>query len=470
MKFIGQYIQDFIARFRSDVYLEDISTGTIASGANLGLDSNNKIVKNTVSGGTTDLTSDVTGVLPIANGGTNSNSAANARTALGVDPAGTDNSTNVTLTGTPDYITISGQEITRNQIDLANDVTGTLAAGNVATLNQDTTGNATTATTASGLAAGNQTIEGNITAQTSSIPLLALKRTGTLSDSDGFGTIRFTGNNDADELIRYATIAGAINDVSDGAEEGKLTLSVASHDGETQPGVTIVSGNAEDEVDVTIGNEATSVTTITGTLTMGSTAFVNNSGVIQVATQGTIDHDSLANFVANEHIDWTGSSAGTIHSTNIPTLNQDTTGTATNATKQIVVTTHNFQLANTTGTFFYVPFNNLNESSAGGTSNYWTRTVPPYAGTIKKIAVRSHTSLGTSCELRISKITDTTDALTGGTHVDNTSIDISSANVSVIETMNTNSFSAGDAVGVALKRSAGTAARVVMTIAWEYTT
>ena len=470
MKFIGQYIQDFIARFRSDVYLEDISTGTIASGANLGLDSNNKIVKNTVSGGTTDLTSDVTGVLPIANGGTNSNSAANARTALGVDPAGTDNSTNVTLTGTPDYITISGQEITRNQIDLANDVTGTLAAGNVATLNQDTTGNATTATTASGLAAGNQTIEGNITAQTSSIPLLALKRTGTLSDSDGVGTIRFTGNNDADELIRYATIAGAINDVSDGAEEGKLTLSVASHDGETQPGVTIVSGNAEDEVDVTIGNEATSVTTITGTLTMGSTAFVNNSGVIQVATQGTIDHDSLANFVANEHIDWTGSSAGTIHSTNIPTLNQDTTGTATNATKQIVVTTHNFQLANTTGTFFYVPFNNLNESSAGGTSNYWTRTVPPYAGTIKKIAVRSHTSLGTSCELRISKITDTTDALTGGTHVDNTSIDISSANVSVIETMNTNSFSAGDAVGVALKRSAGTAARVVMTIAWEYTT
>ena len=45
MKFIGQYIQDFIARFRSDVYLEDISAGTIASGGNLGLDSNNKIVK-----------------------------------------------------------------------------------------------------------------------------------------------------------------------------------------------------------------------------------------------------------------------------------------------------------------------------------------------------------------------------------------------------------------------------------------
>ena len=49
MKFIGQYIQDFIARFRSDVYLENISSGTIASGGSLGLDSNNKIVKASAS-------------------------------------------------------------------------------------------------------------------------------------------------------------------------------------------------------------------------------------------------------------------------------------------------------------------------------------------------------------------------------------------------------------------------------------
>ena len=34
---------------------------------------------------------------------------------------------------------------------------------------------------------------------------------------------------------------------------------------------------------------------------MGSTAFVNNSGVVQVATQGTIDHNSLANYDANRH-------------------------------------------------------------------------------------------------------------------------------------------------------------------------
>jgi len=56
MKFIGQYIQSFISRFRNDVYLEDIDTGTIASGGNLGLDSNNKVVKATVSSGSGDIT------------------------------------------------------------------------------------------------------------------------------------------------------------------------------------------------------------------------------------------------------------------------------------------------------------------------------------------------------------------------------------------------------------------------------
>ena len=76
--------------------------------------------------------SSITGTLGVADGGTGATSASAARTALSVDPAGTDNSTNVSLTGTPDYITIDAatQVITRNQVDLAADVTGTLPATN----------------------------------------------------------------------------------------------------------------------------------------------------------------------------------------------------------------------------------------------------------------------------------------------------------------------------------------------------
>jgi len=56
--------------------------------------------------------------------------ASTARATLDVDQAGTDNSTNVTLAGTLDYLTIIGQQITRNAIDLTTDVTGTLPVVN----------------------------------------------------------------------------------------------------------------------------------------------------------------------------------------------------------------------------------------------------------------------------------------------------------------------------------------------------
>jgi len=51
--------------------------------------------------------------------------APTARTTLGVDAAGTDNSTDVTLAGTPDYITITGQVITRNTIVATTDLSAT---------------------------------------------------------------------------------------------------------------------------------------------------------------------------------------------------------------------------------------------------------------------------------------------------------------------------------------------------------
>jgi len=60
---------------------------------------------------------------------------ATARASLGVDAAGTDNSTNVTLAGSYDYITISGQTITRGQVNLTTDVTGSLPDGNIASAN-----------------------------------------------------------------------------------------------------------------------------------------------------------------------------------------------------------------------------------------------------------------------------------------------------------------------------------------------
>ena len=67
----------------------------------------------------------------------------------------------------------------------------------------------------------------------------------------------------------------------------------------------------------------------------GDGVEVTNSGSVFTATAvaGEINHDSLLGFVDNEHLDWTVNWAGgNIHSGNIPTLNQNTTGTAATVT------------------------------------------------------------------------------------------------------------------------------------------
>ena len=92
MKFIGQFIESFIARFRNDVYLENISSGTIASGGNLGLDSNNKIVK------ANEATGDITGVTLAGDSGSASDTSANVDLTIAGGNAITTSGSSTTVT------------------------------------------------------------------------------------------------------------------------------------------------------------------------------------------------------------------------------------------------------------------------------------------------------------------------------------------------------------------------------------
>ena len=67
------------------------------------------------------------GVVPISKGGTGTNSVSSARTALGVDPEGTDNSTNVTLANVAENylsINVTNQVITAGQVPISLGGTG----------------------------------------------------------------------------------------------------------------------------------------------------------------------------------------------------------------------------------------------------------------------------------------------------------------------------------------------------------
>jgi hypothetical protein len=230
--------------------------------------------------------------------------------------------------------------------------TATINAANIPTLNQNTSGTAaglsSTLVVGSGgtgatTLASNSILTGNGTsAIQAEAGLIYSSEVLSIGDADGGGAVirrqtptdPGTGAEGGDlsiiagQGIGTNKVGGDLNlygGASTGAAGGgKIAFFATSGGGGSGSGVVS---------HVEVGSISSSgALQIDGGITTGSTSFVNSSGVIQVATQGTIDHDSLANFVANEHIDWTGSSAGTIHSTNIPTLNQDTTGNAATAT------------------------------------------------------------------------------------------------------------------------------------------
>lgn len=226
MKWIGQHIWDFISRFRSDVYLEAVESGTIASGGNLGLDSNNKIVKEAD-----------TGITDLHGAGVNGS----ANQLLTDDGDGTVTS-EANITYDSDVLTLTSSTTLKPQLIITN------------TNTDDTPGK------------------------------LLFYKNATGADNDKIGDITFYSKDDAGVVQYYAQIVGSIADATNGQEAGKLELKVCEYDGSggvanTTTGLTLDGDtNADGEVDVTIGAGAASTTTVAGNLTAGGTILSGWNG------------------------------------------------------------------------------------------------------------------------------------------------------------------------------------------------
>jgi hypothetical protein len=139
--------------------------------------------------------------------------AATARSTLGVDAAGTDNSTNVTLAGTGTYISIAGQVITVDPIT-ESDISD---LGTYLTAESDTLDTVTGrgATTTNGVTVGSITINGEIVEDV----YINSSVTGSLTLDPANGT------------IQVLTLTGSVTSVTDSLANGEAITIVFSTGG-----------------------------------------------------------------------------------------------------------------------------------------------------------------------------------------------------------------------------------------------
>ena len=281
MKTYPEFIQSFTARFRDDVYLENIPSGTIATGGNLGLDANNKIVKADTESGDLSITNASNNRIVTSTGGTGLNAESsithtNFETQfnnsvgdyfnIAIGDAGA-----TTLSTNDDASTGDG-----TSADLLVDVDGDI------TLDSHTgvhyiKNNGTTFVTfqndvvrfdSSGVGLPDiQLVNSNTDANA---PGLNFVKSATGADGDSLGRIQFVGDNENDVQHSYALIEGSIQDATDGQESGLLELKVADHDNTMVTGVKLDGDPVDGGVNVTIGGNASSTTNILGGISMGS--------------------------------------------------------------------------------------------------------------------------------------------------------------------------------------------------------
>jgi len=136
------------------------------------------------------------------------------------------------------------------------------------------------------------TLKTTHTTKTSSSELQFLKDAADTEDGEQLGQITFYGEDEGNNNTQFAEIVASISESDEGDEAGILEFKVAESDSTNTAittGLKLEGEHATDgEIDVTIGAGAASTTTIAGTLTMGSTAAMDNDGLLSVANQSSI--------------------------------------------------------------------------------------------------------------------------------------------------------------------------------------
>lgn len=227
--------------------------------------------------------------------------AAAARTSLGVDASGTDNSTDVTIAAGRDYISISGQVLTLGAVDLAADVTGNLPVDN---LNSGTNASSGTywrgdGTWAAVTASHPLTTKGDLYTYDSDVARLAKGPDGYVLMSDSAETVglkwapagsgdmaRATYDIDTDDKVN--TTENITADTS-----ADITIKMGDNGGtnnvdfQDSDGVTVATIDSDGNLDVANdGGQTGNFVRLAGEIENSSILGVDVSGNIQTYTSG----------------------------------------------------------------------------------------------------------------------------------------------------------------------------------------
>ena len=116
-----------------------------------------------------------------------------------------------------------------------------------------------------------------------------------LSINDKLGTIQFSGGDSAGVFTNYAMIYGDVRSSTNTDEAGRLYLQAATSDGTTtglQTGVLLTGDPTDNEVDVSIGYGASSITTVNGNLLVEGVTQFNGQLEIGNASDTTLVRSS----------------------------------------------------------------------------------------------------------------------------------------------------------------------------------
>ena len=158
-----------------------------------------------------------------------------------------------------------------------------------------------------------------VTSSTADKPALTLKDTtndaqaarfvmekdgGAGTNNDNVAELEFFSKDGSNNSQMYGKILVEIDEATHGQESGKMSLRVASHDGEQQEGLIITGGSVEDEVDVVLGTGTASVTTVAGDLTVtGSDLTFDSVALTAIQTSGESFADNDTSVMTSAAID-----------------------------------------------------------------------------------------------------------------------------------------------------------------------